>query len=174
MAVREGPRLACGGAGFSRKAPPDALFVTDAVAVQYAEEMIEGATALRVPVVHFWPGTAENGAMFSYQADVPDNFRRAAGYVDKILRGAKAGDLRSISRRATAGRQSQGGARVRIDPSTDLPRAGGPGDSVISPSRADRRGARYSPRAPVPTRFVGRPLSGSSTGCSGVVLRRSQ
>ena len=75
------------------KSPPDALFVTEAVAVQNAEEIIKRATVLRVPVVHFWPGTAEKGALFSYQTDVPDNFRRAAGYVDKILKGAKPGDL---------------------------------------------------------------------------------
>ena len=48
---------------------------------------------MRVPVVHFWPGTAERGALLSYQADVQDNFRRAAGYVDRILKGAKPGDL---------------------------------------------------------------------------------
>jgi len=75
------------------KSHPDALFVTEAVAVQHADELIKRATALRVPVVHFWPGTAEQGALFSYQADVLDNFRRAAGYVDKILKGAKPGDL---------------------------------------------------------------------------------
>jgi putative ABC transport system substrate-binding protein len=75
------------------KSPPDALFVTEALAVQHAEELIKRATVLRVPVVHFWPGTAEQGALLSYQADVQDNFRRAAGYVDKILRGAKPGDL---------------------------------------------------------------------------------
>ncbi len=75
------------------KSPPDALFVTEAVAVQNTEEIIKRATVLRVPVVHFWPGTAEKGALFSYQTDVPDNFRRAAGYVDKILKGAKPGDL---------------------------------------------------------------------------------
>jgi putative ABC transport system substrate-binding protein len=74
-------------------APPDALFVTEAMAVQHAEELIKRATVLRVPVVHFWPGTAEQGALLSYQADVQDNFRRAAGYVDKILKGAKPGDL---------------------------------------------------------------------------------
>jgi len=61
--------------------------------VQNAEEIIKRATVLRVPVVHFWPGTAEKGALFSYQTDVPDNFRRAAGYIDKILKGAKPGDL---------------------------------------------------------------------------------
>ena len=75
------------------KSPPDALFVTDGLAVQHAEELIKRATVLRVPVVHFWPGTAEQGALFSYQTDVQDNFRRAAGYVDKILKGAKPGDL---------------------------------------------------------------------------------
>jgi len=75
------------------KSPPDALLATDALAVQYAAELIKRATVLRVPVVHFWPGTAEQGALLSYQTDVEDNFRRAAGYVDKILKGAKPGDL---------------------------------------------------------------------------------
>jgi putative ABC transport system substrate-binding protein len=73
--------------------PADALFVTEAVAVEHAAELIKRATVLRVPVVHFWPGTAEQGALLSYYPDVQDNFRRAAGYVDKILKGAKPGDL---------------------------------------------------------------------------------
>lgn len=75
------------------KSRPDALIATDSLAVEYAAELIKRATALRVPVVHFWPGTAEQGALLSYQADVQDNFRRAAGYVDKILKGAKPADL---------------------------------------------------------------------------------
>ena len=72
---------------------PDALIATEALSVQLSAELIKRATALRVPVVHFWPGTAEQGALLSYQADIHDNFRRAAGYVDKILKGAKPGDL---------------------------------------------------------------------------------
>ena len=75
------------------KSPADALFVTEAVAVEHAAELIKRATALRVPVIHFWPGTAEQGALLSYYPDVQDNFRRAAGYVDRILKGANPGDL---------------------------------------------------------------------------------
>ncbi len=38
-------------------------------------------------------GFAETGGLASYGPSVPDNFRRAAVYVDKILKGARAGDL---------------------------------------------------------------------------------
>jgi putative ABC transport system substrate-binding protein len=73
---------------------PDALLVGgDPLFNISPQEWIDKAATLRIPVVHYWPGTAESGALLSYQTDVADNFRRAAGYVDKILKGAKPGDL---------------------------------------------------------------------------------
>ena len=76
------------------QARPNALLIGgDALSVNNSRELIERATAQRVPVVYYWPGTAEQGVLFSHQADIRDNFRRASGYADKILKGAKPGDL---------------------------------------------------------------------------------
>lgn len=72
----------------------DALLVGgDALLTANRAEVIERSLAARVPVVYYWPGTAEQGALFSLHPDVNDNFRRAAGYVDRILKGARPGDL---------------------------------------------------------------------------------
>jgi putative ABC transport system substrate-binding protein len=77
-----------------REARPDAVLVGgDPLFNRYAGEIIDAALAVGVPVFHYWPGTAERGALLSFQVDQQENFRRAAGYVDKILKGAKPGDL---------------------------------------------------------------------------------
>jgi ABC-type uncharacterized transport system substrate-binding protein len=65
----------------------DALFNSN------APQIIERATALRVPVAHYWPGTAEMGALFSHGADFLQNFERAAYYVTRILKGTRPSDL---------------------------------------------------------------------------------
>jgi putative ABC transport system substrate-binding protein len=49
--------------------------------------------AARLPTVHTSREWVEVGGLMSYGANVPDLFRRAANYVDKILRGAKPGDI---------------------------------------------------------------------------------
>jgi ABC-type uncharacterized transport system substrate-binding protein len=47
----------------------------------------------RLPVISDGRFFAEAGALLTYSVDWPDLFRRSASYVDKILRGAKPGDL---------------------------------------------------------------------------------
>ena len=77
-----------------REPHPDALLVGgDSLLTANRADVIERASKLRIPVVYYWPGTAEQGALMSLQPDVVDNFRRAAGYVDKILKGARPGEL---------------------------------------------------------------------------------
>jgi len=46
-----------------------------------------------VPAVYFRSVFAKDGGLLSYGADFEDIFHRAAPYVDRILRGAKAADL---------------------------------------------------------------------------------
>jgi putative ABC transport system substrate-binding protein len=51
------------------------------------------ALGARLPTMHGVREYAEAGGLMSYGANFPDMFRRAADYVDKILRGAKPADL---------------------------------------------------------------------------------
>ena len=51
------------------------------------------AAAARLPTSHGFRELVEDGGLMSYGPDFTDLFVRAAGYVDKILRGAKPGDL---------------------------------------------------------------------------------
>lgn len=76
------------------KLRPGALLIgADALFTSNAPEIIERATALGIPVAHYWPGTAELRALFSHQADIDRNFERAADYVNRILKGTNPSDL---------------------------------------------------------------------------------
>ena len=51
------------------------------------------ALSARLPTVYSFRELVESGGLMSYGASIPDLFRRAAGYVDRILHGAKPADL---------------------------------------------------------------------------------
>ena len=55
--------------------------------------IILAAARNNVPAVAFFPAFARDGGLLSYGTDPVDGFRRAASYVDRILRGEKPGDL---------------------------------------------------------------------------------
>ena len=55
--------------------------------------IILAAARANVPAVYGFSYFARDGGLVSYGYDVVDTFRRAATYVDRILRGAKPGDL---------------------------------------------------------------------------------
>jgi putative tryptophan/tyrosine transport system substrate-binding protein len=71
-----------------------ALVVTpSADYIQHREHVIKHAAKNRLPAIYFQPVFVESGGLMSYAADFADEFRRAAVYVDKILKGAKPADL---------------------------------------------------------------------------------
>ena len=71
-----------------------ALFVNEeAVMASYRTRILDLAAKHRLPTASFYKEFAEAGGLLTYGADLPDLFRRAATYVDKILKGAKPADL---------------------------------------------------------------------------------
>ena len=51
------------------------------------------AVKSRLPAIYWSPEFVEAGGLLTYSVSITDLFRRAATYVDKILKGAKAADL---------------------------------------------------------------------------------
>lgn len=59
----------------------------------YQRQIVALGTKARLPVISAWRELPDSGGLMSYGTDVPAMFRRAATYVDRILKGAKPGDL---------------------------------------------------------------------------------
>ena len=57
------------------------------------ELIIALATSSGVPAIYPRPVFAETGGLIAYGADLAEQFRQAAGYIDRILKGANPGDL---------------------------------------------------------------------------------
>jgi putative ABC transport system substrate-binding protein len=67
--------------------PPDGFLIP------YRKLMIELAARYRLPAIYGYPVFAVEGGLAAYGNKASEQFRQAAGYVDRILRGEKAGDL---------------------------------------------------------------------------------
>jgi putative ABC transport system substrate-binding protein len=63
------------------------------LAVVHRELITTLAARYRLPAVYTLPLMANAGGLISYGPDSIDPYRRAAGYVDRILKGDKAADL---------------------------------------------------------------------------------
>jgi putative tryptophan/tyrosine transport system substrate-binding protein len=76
------------------KTRADALYVTvDQLMVANLTSILTSALSVRLPTIFSSRDFVKAGALMSYGPSYTERFRRAADYVDKILRGAKPGDL---------------------------------------------------------------------------------
>ena len=57
------------------------------------KRVVELATKYRLPSIYYQKEFVNEGGLMSYGVDYDDIYRRAAAYVDKILKGAKPADL---------------------------------------------------------------------------------
>jgi putative ABC transport system substrate-binding protein len=61
--------------------------------INQRDAIIGQALAVRLPTIFEWRQDVEAGGLVSYGVNENEGSRRAAAFVDKILKGAKAGDL---------------------------------------------------------------------------------
>jgi putative ABC transport system substrate-binding protein len=76
----------------ARERPQAAVIWSSPFVFQHRHALI-GTEKPRLPVISDAPADAEAGALLTYSQDWKDAFRRSAAYVDKILKGARPGDL---------------------------------------------------------------------------------
>ena len=91
--VRDAGEIERGVAAFARRSNGGLIVTASTGAVARRELIIMLAARHRLPAVYFFRYYVTSGGLISYGPDPTDPFRRAAGYVDRILKGEKAADL---------------------------------------------------------------------------------
>jgi putative ABC transport system substrate-binding protein len=77
----------------AREADAGLIVLPDSFNVVHRKSIIELVARYRLPAVYYFRYFASDGGLISYGPDEIDLFRRAAGYCDRIFRGAKPADL---------------------------------------------------------------------------------
>lgn len=93
VSVKSIEELRAGFSGLNRSSADALLIVDDAFMASLADQFIPSGMQARLPIVFAHNAFARKGVVLSYAVDHPSMVRHAAGYVDKILKGAKPGDL---------------------------------------------------------------------------------
>jgi putative tryptophan/tyrosine transport system substrate-binding protein len=91
--MRDASEIERGVAAFARSANGGLIVTGSASATLHRDLIIELAARGKVPAVYYARYFAVAGGLISYGPDFADQFRRAAGYVDRILKGEKPADL---------------------------------------------------------------------------------
>jgi putative ABC transport system substrate-binding protein len=91
--VRRAGDLAPAFLGMKKNQDQGVLVTSAPFMFLYRKAVIDLAAAHRIPAVYEFQVFVEPGGLMSYGVNIPEMQRRAAGYVDKILRGAKPADL---------------------------------------------------------------------------------
>ena len=93
MDVRDAKDFLGAFSAMARKRPDALITVLSPLTSAYRPIIVEFATKQRLPTMFGQRADVEAGGLMSYTTSAADQFRRAAGYVDRILKGARPGDL---------------------------------------------------------------------------------
>jgi putative ABC transport system substrate-binding protein len=91
--VSDPPEIERAVAAFARSSNGGLIVTASALALVHRDLIVTLAARHKLPAVYFQRTFVSGGGLISYAADFIDQFRRAAGYVDRILKGEKPADL---------------------------------------------------------------------------------
>ena len=77
----------------SKERPDAVLLLSSSLVFSQRTNIVQLASKMRLPVMYYAAEFVEDGGLMCYAASRADSFRRAATFVDKILKGAKPADL---------------------------------------------------------------------------------
>src|SRR5262249_52815799 len=91
--VREADEIERAVAAFAREPNGGLIMTASAASVTHRNLIVTLAARHRLPAVYWDRAPVVAGGLISYGTDSSDQYRRAAGYVDRILKGEKPADL---------------------------------------------------------------------------------
>ena len=91
--LRDAPEIERGIAAFARSANGGLILTSSALSVVHRDLIVTLAARHKLPAVYYRRQFVTGGGLISYGPDVAEQYRRAAGYVDRILKGEKPADL---------------------------------------------------------------------------------
>ena len=93
LVVRDAGEIEPAVAAFARS-PDDGLIVTIGTLTDAHRDVVgKLAARYRLPAIYPFPFFVRSGGLISYGPDIVDQYRRAASYIDRILKGEKPADL---------------------------------------------------------------------------------
>lgn len=93
IGLRDSTEIERGIAGLARSTNSGLIVTASAAAVFHRDLIIKLAARYKLPAVYSRRLYVSAGGLISYGSDIRDQFRRAASYVDRILKGEKPADL---------------------------------------------------------------------------------
>jgi putative tryptophan/tyrosine transport system substrate-binding protein len=91
--ARSPDQLDAAFAAMTRERAQALLVVSDAMFYGQRRRIVDLAATNRLPAMYSQKEFVDAGGLMSYGANLPDMYRRAAGHIDKVLKGTKPGDI---------------------------------------------------------------------------------
>jgi putative ABC transport system substrate-binding protein len=91
--VRDASEIERSVSAFARSANGGLIVAVSAASLTHRDLIISLAAQHRLPAVYAYRVFVTHGGLITYGPDIASLYRRAAGYVDRILKGEKAADL---------------------------------------------------------------------------------